>query len=58
MKDDIAEFTNYMRMYPTMFHTLLDKVPPIIQKFDTIVRETIPTKIKLQVTISFISYKK
>jgi len=42
-------------MPPTMFHTLLDKVYSRIQKSDTILREAIPAKIKLQVTLSFLA---
>lgn len=55
VENDIAEFTNCMRMSPTMFHTLLDKVYSRIQKCDTILREAIPAKIKLQVTLSFLA---
>jgi len=55
VENNIAEFTNCMRMPPTMFHTLLDKVYSRIQKSDTILREAIPAKIKLQVTLSFLA---
>lgn len=55
VENDIAEFTICMRMSPTTFHTLLDKVYSRIQKCDTILREAIPAKIKLQVTLSFLA---
>ncbi|CAI6376291.1 unnamed protein product [Macrosiphum euphorbiae] len=42
-------------MPPTMFNNLLDKVYSRIQKSDTILREAIPAKIKLQVTLSFLA---
>lgn len=53
--NDVAEFTNCMRMSPTMFNTLLDKVYTQIQKYDTMMREAIPARIKLQITLSFLA---
>lgn len=53
--NDVAEFTNCMRMSPTMFNILLDKVYTKIQKNDTMMREALPARIKLQITLSFLA---
>lgn len=42
-------------MSPTMFNTLLNKVYSKIQKNDTMMREAIPARIKLQITLSFLA---
>jgi len=49
------EFTNCMRMDPTKFEILLNKVHKKIQRSNTIMREAIPARVKLQVTLLYLA---
>lgn len=54
-EEDTHEFTNCMRMDPTTFEILLNKVHQKIQRSNTIMREAIPARVKLQVTLSYLA---
>lgn len=49
------EFHNFCRMTYTDFELLLQKVDPIISKKDTNWRDSIPSKVRLAVTLRFLA---
>lgn len=53
--EDIMEFKMCLRMSPENFQILLDLVTPKIEKQDTQMRDAIPPKIKLEVTLNFLA---
>ncbi|KAJ8885382.1 hypothetical protein PR048_011579 [Dryococelus australis] len=42
-------------MTPGQFNDLLKMVTPIIQQSDTIMREALPAKVKLEITLAFLA---
>ncbi|XP_045760625.1 putative nuclease HARBI1 [Maniola jurtina] len=53
--EDPKEFKALLRMTVERFETLLENITPYIQRQDTILREAIPAKVKLQVTLSYLA---
>jgi len=56
--EDECLFKNHLRMSQTLFEDLLSKVSkvtPLIEKQDTLMRECIPVKIKLQITLRYLA---
>jgi len=53
--EDECLFKNHLRMSQTLFEDLLSKVTPLIEKQDTLMRECIPVKIKLQITLRYLA---
>lgn len=53
--EDIGEFKSILRMSPDIFDILLSCVAPKIQRMNTIMREAIPAKVKLEITLDFLS---
>lgn len=53
--EDSGEFKSILRMTPNIFDNLLNLVGPQIQKLNTNMREAIPAKIKLEITLDFLS---
>ena len=54
-EEDIDEYQKFLRMRPETFNELLALVQHDITKQDTVMRESIPPKIKLAATIRFLS---
>lgn len=50
-----GEFDNFMRMSLTDFEYILTKVSPIISKKDTQLRQAIPAKVRLAITLRFLA---
>lgn len=50
-----GEFENFCRMSSTDFEYLLTKVSPIISKQDTQLRDAIPAKVRLALTLRFLA---
>jgi hypothetical protein len=53
--EDPAEYRACLRMSPECFDTLHDPIANAIQRSDTLMRDAIPSRIKLEVTLSFLS---
>lgn len=53
--EDQMEYKLFMRMTCEQFNTILENISDTIQRSDTIMRESIPAKIKLQLTLSFLA---
>ncbi|CAI6365943.1 unnamed protein product [Macrosiphum euphorbiae] len=49
------DFKNYLRIDGTTFDFLLDLIGPLIQKEDTIMRESIPPEQRLLATLTFLA---
>lgn len=49
------DFKNLLRMSEENFHFLLERVSPLIQKKDTNMREAIPAKGKLMITLRYLA---
>lgn len=50
---DQEEYNNRIRMLLNQFNTLFGKIEQYIKKQDKILRQTIPGKVKLEVTLSY-----
>ena len=55
LREDIGEYTRFLRINPIYFDELLNLVKCDIQKQNTHLREPIPSKIKLAATFKFLS---
>lgn len=55
LREPSGEFDNFTRMSATDFEYLLDKISPIITKKDTRLREAIPAKVRLAITLRFLA---
>lgn len=56
MRDvDTEGYKNHLRMLPHQFDTLLSKVEASIQKRDTHLRDAIPARVKLEITLRFLA---
>jgi len=53
--EDPAEYRPCLRLSPECFDTLHDLIANAIQKSDTLMRDTIPSRINLKVTLSFLA---
>jgi hypothetical protein len=53
--EDPAEYRACLRMSPECFGTLHDLIANAIQRSDTLMRDAIPSRIKLEVTWSFLA---
>lgn len=53
--EDVAEYRNSMRMTRQQFNQLLNKITCNISKCDTIMRDAIPAKVKLEITLSYLA---
>jgi hypothetical protein len=51
----LAEYRAFLRMSPECFDTLHDLIASVIQRSDTLMRDAIPSRIKLEVTLSFLA---
>lgn len=54
-EEDPMSFTNIMRMNSDRFEELLDMVKGTIQKKDTILRQALPARLKLQITLRYLA---
>lgn len=54
-EEDVEGYKNHLRMLPHQFDELLCKVKNAIQKQDTHMRNAIPAKIKLEVTLRYLA---
>lgn len=52
---EMADFSNYLRMDDNIFQILLRKVAPLIEKQNTIMRDAIPSHVRLIATIRFLA---
>ena len=53
--EDPAEYRACLRMSPECFDTLHDLIANAVQRSDTLMRDAIPSRIKLEVTLSFLA---
>lgn len=53
--EDAKEYISILRMMPDVFDILLSLVMPKIQRQHTIMREALPAKVKLEITVDFLS---
>jgi hypothetical protein len=53
--EDPAEYHACLRMSPECFDTLHDLIANAIQRSDTLMRDAIPSRIKLEVRLSFLA---
>lgn len=53
--EDAKEYISILRMLPDVFDILLSLVMPKIQRQHTIMREALPAKVKLEITLDFLS---
>lgn len=51
---DINGYNNHLRMLPHKFDELLSKIEIAIKKQDTHMRNAIPPKAKLEITLSYL----
>lgn len=54
-EEDPEEYRLCLRLTPSKCESLLNKISPIIQKSDTLLRDAIPARIKLEVTLNFLA---
>ena len=54
-RESHADFTNYMRMEPAMFHELLERLTPRLSKQDTKFRRALHPGLKLAITLRFLA---
>ncbi|XP_068082892.1 uncharacterized protein [Anabrus simplex] len=54
-EEDPETYRNVLRMSPSKFQELLELVEPLIKKQDTKMREAIPCKIKLEITLRYLA---
>lgn len=54
-EEDIDGYKNHLRMLPHQFDELLSKVESAIKKQDTHMRNAIPPKVKLEVTLRYLA---
>ncbi|KAB0805313.1 hypothetical protein PPYR_02283 [Photinus pyralis] len=54
-EEGLGEYRNCMRMSKEAFDILLAKISPFITTCDTIMRDAIPAKIKLEITLTYLA---
>ena len=52
---DLDKYFNTFRMTPELLDSLLEKVRPAIEKKDTVMRPAIPAKVRLMVTLRYLT---
>ncbi|KAJ8915446.1 hypothetical protein NQ315_003208 [Exocentrus adspersus] len=55
LKEPSGEFMNFCRMSFTDFEFLLNKISPMISRKDTQMRDAIPAKVRLAITLRFLA---
>lgn len=53
--EDPQEYRLCLRLTPDAFDRLLKLILPVIQRSDTLMREAIPARIKLEITLNFLA---
>lgn len=53
--EDTKEYMSFLRLTPDNFNTLLDLISSKISKNDTQMRDSLPARLKLEVTLSFLA---
>jgi len=53
--EQVIEYRSFIKITPDQFKFLLQKVSPIFQREDIIIRSAIPARIKLEFTLSFLA---
>lgn len=53
-EDSETFYRTHFQMSETQFENLLEKVTPFIQKQDTLMRSSLPSRLKLQVVLSYL----
>ncbi|XP_003244309.1 protein ALP1-like [Acyrthosiphon pisum] len=53
--EDTSSYFNFLRINEEMFNVLLQKMAPKIQKQNTMMREALPAKLKLEVTLRYLA---
>ena len=53
--EDVSSFKGYLRITPTMFDDILQRLAPRIQKRDTRLRNAIPAGLKLALTLKYMA---
>lgn len=53
--EDCDTYRNHLRMSEDKFLEILQKVAPKIQKIHTVMREALPAKLKLQITLRYLA---
>lgn len=53
--EDDGAFRNYMRLPVTVFHTLLEKIRPLIERQDTKMRQSVSAGARLEATLLFLA---
>ena len=53
--EDPPAFTNLLRMEPAMFHEMVDRLTPLIQKQDTFFRKALCPGLRLAITLVYLS---
>lgn len=54
-REDPEEYRMCLKMTPNNFETILNLITPSIQKKDTLLRDAIPARIKLQITLNYLA---
>ena len=53
--EDPQEYRLCLRLTPESFETLLNFIAPVIQRTDTNLRDAIPARVKVEVTLNFLA---
>ena len=53
--EDPQEYRLYLRLTPESFETLLNLIAHVIQRTDTKLRDAIPARVKVEVTLNFLA---
>lgn len=53
--EDPDSFKNHLRMSSDLFETLLQYITPSIEKQNTIMRDALPARLKLQITLRYLA---
>lgn len=54
-KNDREKYFNFLRMYPETFDEILNIVGPKIQKMNSVMRQSVSAKIRLELTIRYLA---
>lgn len=54
-REDLDAYKNHLRMSEQKFEELLQKVSPLIQKKNTLLRDSLPARVKLQVVLRYLA---
>jgi len=53
--EDPKEFRLCLQLTPQKFESLLETISPFIQKCNTVLRDAIPARLKLEITLNFLA---